>query len=182
MEEMEEKERKRKYRLELLTGGMVLGLAMVAVLVARYLMRGVASGMPGSLLSMATLAAIVAVLVVYGRRAAALCPPDQKHPGGFTYGRAFGFSLLVCLLSGVVYGMGYFVMAEGVDPVYFGRILDQVARAYVEAGWMTPEQVGEAVGAMHNQWMVIVGHMVAMVMQGGFVALFTSAVVRRRAF
>lgn len=177
---MEEKERKQKYRMELLTGGMVLGLAMFVMLVLQYLMRNMPPGSIAGLLGLVSFAAMVAVLVIYGKRAAALCPPDERHPGGFTYGRAFGFSILMCLLSGVVYGAGYFVMAEAVDPVYFGQAVEQVAKIYVKSGLMTAEQAREAMGMMHNQLLVIFGHMMAMAMQGGFLALFTAAVVRYR--
>ena len=178
---MDEKERKQKYRTELLTAGMVLGLAMTGVLVLQYVLRGVRIGWVGMLLSLAGLAVTAAVLVGYGRRAAALCPPDERRPEGFTYGRAFGFSLLVCLLGGVIYGAGYFVMAEAVDPAYFGQIIDQVVRLYIESGLMTQAQAELTAAAMHNLLMVILGYVLAMALQGGFVALFTAAIVRRRA-
>lgn len=179
---MDEKERKKKYRAELLTGGLVLGLVMLVMLVLQYLVRNMPPGSIAGLLGLVSFGAMVAVLVIYGKRAAALYQPDPDlRPGGFTYGRAFGFSILMCLLSGVVYGAGYFLMAEMVDPVYFGQIMEQVARMYVKSGVMNAEQAREAMGMMHNQLLVIFGHMLAMAMQGGFVALFTSAIVRHRA-
>ncbi|MCH5305445.1 MAG: DUF4199 domain-containing protein [Rikenella sp.] len=178
---MDEKLRKQKYRIELLTAGMVLGLAMVAVLLLQYGTRNLGSAFVAGALSCATLVSIVAVFVFYGRRAAALCPPDPAaRPNGFTYGRAFGFSLLVSLLSGIVYGAGYFWMAEVVDPHYFGQVIDRATELYDSSGLMTAEQMLEMKAMMHNQWILIAGHMLAMAMQGGFVALFTSAVVRHR--
>lgn len=178
---MDEKERRKKYRAELLTGGMVLGLAMFAILLLQYLSRNVPSGFLGGFLSFANFAAMVAVLVIYGKRAAALCPPDERHPGGFTYGRAFGLTILMSLLSGIVAGVGYYLMAEVVDPAYFGRTMDQVARIYVESGMMTAEQVREGLALMHNLFVVVFANMIAMLFQGGFIGLFTSAIVRYRA-
>lgn len=179
---MDEKIRKQKYRVELLTAGMVLGLATFGVVVLQYATRNLASAFVSGLLSCATFGAIVAVQIVYGRRAAALCPPDPlRRPNGFTYGRAFGFSVVASLLSGIVYGAGYFLMTETVDPGYFGQIIDRVAEAYVSSGLMTREQISAVVGLMHNLWWVIFANMVVMLLYGGFVALFTSAVVRHRA-
>lgn len=179
---MDEKERKQKYRMELLTGGMVLGLAMFLILVLQYLTRNVPSGFLGGFLSFANFAAIVAVLLIYGRKAGALYQPEPLlRPNGFTYGRAFGFSVLVSLLSGIVAGAGYFLMAEVVDPAYFGRAMDQVARIYVESGMMTAEQVREGLALMHNLFVVIFANMIAMLFQGGFIGLFTAAIVRHRA-
>lgn len=177
---MDEKTRKQRYRSELLTAGMVLGLAMFAVLVLQYLFRD-AGGFFAGLLSFAGFAVIVAVLIVYGKRAAALFPPDPVlRPNGFTYGRAFGFSLLVSLLSGIVYGAGYFLIAEAIDPRYFGESMERVAEVYVTSGLMTAEQVRDGMALMHNLFVVIFANMMAMLLQGGFLALFTSAVVRYR--
>ncbi|WP_298064732.1 DUF4199 domain-containing protein [uncultured Rikenella sp.] len=178
---MDEQTRKKKYRGELLTAGMVLGLAMFVVLVLQYLARDLPGGFLSGLLSFAGFAVIVAVLIVYGRRAAALCPPDPVlRPGGFTYGRAFGFSILVSLLSGIVYGAGYFLMTEVVDPRYFAQGMERVAELYVSSGLMTAEQVREGMALMHNLFVVIFANMIAMSLQGGFLALFTSAIVRHR--
>lgn len=177
---MDEKTRRQKYRGELLTGGMVLGLAMFVIMVLQYLLRDVGGFLVG-LLSFAGFAAILVVLIVYGRRAAALCPPDPLlRPNGFSYGRAFGFSLLLSLLSGIVYGAGYFLLTEVIDPDYFGQAMNQVAEMYVSSGLMTAEQVQAGLALMHNLFVVIFANMVAMLFQGGFLALFTSAIVRYR--
>lgn len=177
---MDEKTRRQKYRGELLTGGMVLGLAMFVIMVLQYLLRDVGGFLVG-LLSFAGFAAILVVLIIYGRRAAALCPPDPLlRPNGFSYGRAFGFSLLLSMLSGIVYGAGYFLLTEVIDPHYFGQAMDQVAEMYVSSGLMTAEQVQAGLALMHNLFVVIFANMVAMLFQGGFLALFTSAIVRYR--
>lgn len=158
----------------------MLGLAMFAILVLQYLLREVGGFWVG-LLSFANFAAIVAVLIVYGRRAAVLCPPDPLlRPGGFSYGRAFGFSLLLSMLSGIVYGAGYFLLTEVIDPHYFGQAMERVAELYVSSGLMTAEQVQAGMALMHNLFVVIFAQMIAMLFQGGFLALFTSAIVRYR--
>lgn len=165
---------KQKYRVEWLTGGLVLGLALFAMMGLEYLLRGVRTGWIGLLLSVAPLAVLVAVLVVYGRRAAALRGP------GFTYGKAFGFSLWICLLSGIIYGTGMFLLLEVVDPVYFGRMFEQVLTIYLRSGMLTVQEGREVMAMMHSLPFMVVGGMLAMVLQGGFVALFTAAVVRYR--
>lgn len=177
---MDEKERKKQYTAEVFTAAMVMGLGLFVVMFLQYLLRD-AGGVLSLLLSFANFAVVVAVLIIYGRRAAALCPPDpQRRPNGFTYGRAFGFSVLVSLLSGIVYGAGYFLLTEVIDPQFYGSTIDQVAQLYVSSGLMTTEQVQAAVALMHNLFVVILANMIAMLFQGGFVALFTSAIVRHR--
>lgn len=177
---MDEKQRKKQYTAEVMTAAMVMGLGMFVVMFLQYLLRD-AGGMLGVLLSFANLAVVVAVLIIYGRRAAALCPPDpQRRPNGFTYGRAFGFSVLVSLLSGIIYGAGYFLLTEVIDPQFYGDTINEVAKLYVSSGLMTAEQVQAGVALMHNLFVVILANMIAMLFQGGFVALFTSAIVRYR--
>lgn len=177
---MDEKERKKRYWNELFTGSMVLGLAMFAVFVLQYLARNQPAGIAMGLLSLANFSVVVAVLVVYGRKVAALYQPDAQNPIGFSYGRAFGFSLKLATLSGIIYGAGYFLMIEVVDPVYFGAMLNQAAELYVTSELMTADQVGEMLDLMHNLFVVIFSNMVVMLFQGGFVALFTAAIVRTR--
>lgn len=177
---MDEKQRKKQYTAEVMTAAMVMGLGMFVVMFLQYLLRD-AGGILGVLLSFANLAVVVAVLIIYGRRAAALCPPDpQRRPNGFTYGRAFGFSVLVSLLSGIIYGAGYFLLTEVIDPQFYGDTINEVAKLYVSSGLMTAEQVQAGVALMHNLFVVILANMIAMLFQGGFVALFTSAIVRYR--
>lgn len=177
---MDEKQRKKQYTAEVMTAAMVMGLGMFVVMFLQYLLRD-AGGMLGVLLSFANLGVVVAVLIIYGRRAAALCPPDpQRRPNGFTYGRAFGFSVLVSLLSGIIYGAGYFLLTEVIDPQFYGDTINEVAKLYVSSGLMTAEQVQAGVALMHNLFVVILANMIAMLFQGGFVALFTSAIVRYR--
>ena len=177
---MDEKQRKQKFRTELLTAGMALGLALFAVMALQYLLHD-AGPLLATILSFANFGVIVAVLIIYGRRAAALCPPDPAtRPNGFSYGRAFGFSLLVSLLSGIVYGAGYYLLVEVVDPQYFAEAMKRGAEAYVSSGLMTAEQVQAGMALMHNLFVVIFANMIAMLFQGGFIALFTSAIVRYR--
>ena len=71
---MDEKERKKQYTAEVFTAAMVMGLGLFVVMFLQYLLRD-AGGVLSLLLSFATFAVVVAVLIIYGRRAAALCPP-----------------------------------------------------------------------------------------------------------
>ena len=79
-----------------------------------------------------------------------------------------------------MYGVGYFLLTEVIDPHYFGQAMERVAELYVSSGLMTAEQVQAGMALMHNLFVVIFANMVAMLFQGGFLALFTSAIVRYR--
>ena len=79
-----------------------------------------------------------------------------------------------------MYGVGYFLLTEVIDPRYFGRAMERVAELYVSSGLMTAEQVQAGMALMHNLFVVIFANMVAMLFQGGFLSLFTAAIVRYR--
>lgn len=176
---MDEKTRRQKYWGELLTGGMVLGLVLFGIMLLQHVTRFMGREV-NTVLSVLSFGATVAILVIYGYRAARYCLPDKLHPGGFTYGRAFGFSLLVSLLAGIICGAGYFLLTEVIDPVFFGEMIQQFAEMYVSSGWMDADQAKEMIALAHNIFVVILGNMVVMLLKGGFVALFTSAFVRHR--
>lgn len=173
------KELKKTYRNELLTAGMVLGLAQVAILFLQYFLR--ATPMPGlqTLLSFASFGAIIAVFIIYGRKVAAAY---ADTPTGFSYGRAFGFCLLVSILSGIIYGVGYYLISQVIDPAYYAEMHRKVLELYASSGMLTEvqlESMKEAMGLLSNLFVVIFGYMFAMLLQGGFVALFVAAMLRR---
>lgn len=176
---MDFKELKRKYRIELFTGAMVLGLVQVLVLFLQYLMRDNASGILYSILSWGNLIAIITVFVVYGRKLAAIYGPT---PMGLTYGKAFGFFILMSLLSGVIYGAGYYLISEVVDPGYFAAVQQEALELLVNSGNWSDAQIDamkSAMGLTHNLFVVIFSYVMVMLFQGGFVALFISAIVKR---
>lgn len=181
------KELKRYYRTELLTGGLVLGLILTGIAFLQYFTRNQGPGLLQSILAMADFAGAVAVLVVYGKRVSTKYA--EAYPTmGFSYGKAFGFSLLLVMLSGVIYGMGYYLLTEVVDPGAYGELKQAVITGameiYEKMPNFTPEQI-ETSGRMlnfmfHNLLGNVIVYTLAMLFQGGFVALLTSAIVRRQ--
>lgn len=168
------------YRKELFTGALMLGVALVVVMVLQYMVRGMGVGIIAALLSLAGFVVIVVAQLRYGRSVARLHEGD-----GFGLGRAFLFMIQLSALAGVVYGLGAYVMQEVVDPAYYSDLMNNMVQAYVKSLGMTTEQAAafdspQTRAMMGKVWVVVLSGVFGMVFQGGLIALFTSAIVRRR--
>lgn len=155
-----------------------MGLALVAVMVLQYIARGM--GVIAAMLSLSGFVVIVVAQLRYGRSVARLYEGD-----GFGLGRAFLFMLQLSALAGVVYGLGAYVMQEVIDPVYYSDLMNKMVQAYVKSLGMTPQQAAtfdapQTRAMMGQIWVVVLSGIFGMVFQGGLIALFTSAIVRRR--
>ncbi len=180
---------KQYYRSQLLTGALVFGVAMVVILLLEYVFSSVPTvqkilGYVGGLV------VVIAVLVVYGKRVAARYA--QARPAeGFSYGRVFGFSVLMSMLAGVICGVGYYLLTEVIDPAHFAAEREKAMTEAVETLRQNPQITEEMIeqqvsmsnyisGMMQTLGGSIGFNVFGMLLWGGFVALFTSAGVRRK--
>lgn len=174
-------EQRKIYNRELMTGSLILGVALVAVMVLQYLIRNMEGSFLAALLSLAGFVVIVVAQLRYGRRVAAL----SSLADGFSLGKAFGFMLMLSASAGVIYGLGAYIMQEVVDPAYYYDLQNKMVQVYVKSLGMTPEQASafdsaEVRKMMSQIWIVVFSGIFGMVFQGGLIALFTSAMVRRK--
>lgn len=164
-----------------MTAGAILGLAYVLQMVAGYLLRDVMGGFMGTVLNLLGFGAIVAVLLFFGRRSAGI---RDVEGAGYSYGAAFGFSLLVLMLAGVMVGVCQWVLQNVVDPVYYNAIYQKSLESMIAVGKMSDDQqqiMRQSAQIMRSVWGMIGASLLSMLLQGGLVALLTAAYVKRPA-
>lgn len=171
---------KKEYWHIVLTAGFALGVLYSAMAFLGYAFHG--NSVVGWLCSIGGFASIVWSLIYYGRRAAAVKDIDGA---GFSYGQAFGFSLLVLLLSGVLVGISQWVLQNVIDPAFYEELnatsVENILRLMSKIP--TDEQVKlikESQEMAKHMWPLIMGSMFNMAFLGGLVALVTSTVIKRK--
>lgn len=201
----------KRYWENLLTGAAILGGAFVVQMVLGYLLRNVESMTSGLALNLFGFAAIVWVLVFFGHRAARIAMGEGvdttaesganlnptlesgtgfgstlRGGGGgrevFSYGAAFGFSLLVLVFSGAIVGVCQWVLQNMVDPTYYAMVYQNSLKAMIAVGKMDAQQIEimkRSSELMRSIWGMIGASAFSMLLQGGLVALLTAAYVKR---
>lgn len=110
--------RKKLVWKEAATGGLYLGLALVAVMVISYLgrMDATLSWVPGLL----NFAALVLFILFYARKVS-----HYYASTGFYYPQSLAFILKMMLFAGVLAGVGQFILQNYVDPSYYTSVIDR---------------------------------------------------------
>jgi len=123
---------------------------------------------------------VFAAIFVTARQNAALCGAE-----GYPYSRAVGFVFAMMLFTGIVYGVGEFVLANFVardyyDALYAAR-MDTAMQAY--AGSALEGQMAQArdmaVRMMANPFVLIFGGVLSWLCKGGFLGLIMCAFLKR---
>ena len=109
--------RKKLVWKEAATGGLYLGLALVAVMVISYLgrMDATLSWVPGLL----NFAALVLFILFYARKVS-----HYYASTGFYYPQSLAFILKMMLFAGVLAGVGQFILQNYVDPGYYTSVIE----------------------------------------------------------
>ncbi|CDN32071.1 hypothetical protein BN938_1994 [Mucinivorans hirudinis] len=171
---------KNQYWNLVLTGAFMLGVLWVALSFLSYVFNN--NTVMNFINSIGGLGILIWALIFYGKKVAHLKDVDGV---GFSYGQAFGFSILMLLLSGVIVGIGQWLLHNVVDPEFYAKVNKEATEAAVKmvGGKMDSRMIAsmqEAQDKMKIIWWVIANSMGTMCLLGGFVALITSAVVRRK--
>lgn len=168
---------KALYWKNILSAAAVLGLLYGVQIVLGYLARHAESNVVGTMLSLYGFGVIVWVLLFFGRRAERIKNVDGV---GYNYSQAFGFSLLVLVLSGIIVGVVQWFLQNVIDPVYYTEIYKQTLTQMTKG--LSPEQIKMAKGSldiMKSIWGMVGSMIFTMLMLGGLVALGTSAMVKK---
>lgn len=170
---------KKDYWHIVLTAGFVLGVLYAATTFLSYVFYG--NVIMGWICSIAGFGAIVWSLLFYGKKTAALKDVDGM---GFSYGQAFGFSMLVLLLSGVIVGISQWTLQNVIDPVFYDQLyktaIEEMVAKVPSAGADQIKMMKESQDMMRQMWAVILASMLSMALLGGIVALATSAAIKRQ--
>lgn len=178
---MEEKDLKRAYLFELLTAGLAIGALSALQFVMVYLFKDIDSKIINWAINIYGFGVIVWCLMYYGRRAAAI---KDQNGVGYSFGSAFAFALTALLLSGIITGIGQWIMQNVVDPEYYREALRKALELTTQSTPNISEDQLEAIRStqkiMNSIWGVIGANIMGMGIMGGLIALATSTFVKRK--
>ncbi|MBD9135635.1 MAG: DUF4199 domain-containing protein [Alistipes indistinctus] len=162
--------RKKLVWKEAATGGLYLGLALVAVMVISYLgrMDATLSWVPGLL----NFAALVLFILFYARKVS-----HYYASTGFYYPQSLAFILKMMLFAGVLAGVGQFILQNYVDPGYYTSVIETTLK---ESGFKEEDiNLTMETGVMRNPIVMALSGAISMLLYGGMIGLVVSAFVKR---
>lgn len=166
-------ERKKLVWHDAATGGLYLGLTLVAILVISYLGRLEGSSLswiPGIL----NFLALVVFLLLYARKVGA-----YYRTTGFYYPQSLAFILKMLLFAGVLAGIGQYILLNFVDPGYYNAVLENTL---TESGFKQEDiDLAMQTGVIKSPMLMVLSSVIGMLLYGGVVGLVISAFVKRPA-
>ncbi len=158
--------------------GLVGGAALFLVNLVAYALRLETSA--AWAYEMLTFVVCFALIFYTGRQNAIRCGAE-----GYSYSRAVGYVFALMMFTGVVYGVGRFVMVNFVGREYYDALnagaMDTALAMY--RGTPMESQMAAArdaaVRAMSNPFVLILGGVFNFVLKGGFLGLILAVFVKR---
>lgn len=173
---------KNQYINTLLKGAFILGVIYTGVLFLDYAFRDMVGGMLNWILSFLSFAAIVASVIYFGREAAAIKDVDGA---GYSYGAAVWFAIRMLAISGIIVGIGQWVLQNVVDPEYYEKLMRKsLEMLLVQTPGLSESQVEmfqKTQEIARSLWGMVMANVLSMILLGGVVSLVTSVVVKRKA-
>lgn len=166
---------KNNYTNNILTAGLILGVLYSAFSMLPYLFSGATWAV--TLFYIGGFGVIAWGLFFYGKKAADIKDLDNA---GYSYGQAFGFSVMALALSGVIIGLSSWLLNCVIDPAYFEAEFQKNLSAQPN---LTDEAITAAMKMrdyMQNPIILVLASTISMIFMGGIVALITSALVSRK--
>lgn len=159
---------------EAATGGLYLGIALVLVMVIGYTGKFDIeySWVTGGL----NFAALVGFIYVYTKKVSI-----YYLTTGFSYPQSMGFIIKMMLFTGIIAGLGQFVLQNVVDPQYYNEIVET---ALYNSG-LNDEQIEQAVSEtssmLKSPIIMIFSGALSMLVYGGLIGLVVSIFLRKAA-
>jgi divalent metal cation (Fe/Co/Zn/Cd) transporter len=159
--------------------GLICGATLFVVSLAGWAFKS-ESLLSGGLRELMLLIVFISVILVSGRRNAALTGSE-----GYPYGRAVGFVFAMMMFAGIVCGVGQFVLTNLIARDYFDAFNASRMDAALAMYQSTPmyEQVlasrDIAVRWMANPIFLIFGSVFELVFKGGFLGLILGAFIKK---
>lgn len=163
---------RKAFWTEAMKGGTIIGLVIVAFELLLF------SAGTGRWLYFVELVAFAMLLYAFTRKISA--KPSARD--GFPYSRCIGFVMAMMLFTGVVSGVYLSVMNNFVNPEGVVAIVDAVMVSFQDA---FPQEQFDALYDMmyasyRNPLYLVIASVIAYVVQGGIIGLFTSALAQRK--
>ena len=166
-----------RYAADAATAGLVLGLvSFVFVAIPAILNMGVVSS--GYMTWIRVIVMIIAIYYFGKRRAV------KKGDLGNTFGEAYGFAIVSMFYAGIIAGFGQYILSVYIAPEYFeARTMDTLALMQASFGADYVERVVNTgyLEFMNNPIVVTISGIIAMMLEGGVLALFISPFLKRSA-
>lgn len=169
---------KKIFWTEAATGGLILGLAMFLLSLTSYYFELALNY--STLLSVIQVLLIAGVMYAMGRKMARI----RGEELGFSYGQSMNFILATMIFTGVIYGLGEYVMQVWVDPQYFKDLYEAALykstqdEALIEQALKAREQIDNVI---KNPGIMVLSGIFSMIIYGGIVGLIVSAFLKRPA-
>lgn len=156
-------------------GGIIIGAIVVA---ATYIKTWLAmsDSTMGLLFSLLEFAAVAYCLYRFCKQRSAL----YDSLIGYSYGQNMGFVLGMMLLTGVIYGIGQYFLVNYFAPEFYAESFDTAFELMEDMmGDAAVQGADMAYRMIRNPLYWLFYGVIAMVMYGGLIGLFVSALVKR---
>lgn len=156
---------------EAATGGLILGLAFIVVMIIGYIgeLDLTQAWITGAL----NFAALIAVIFIYAKKMSYI-----HGDNGFSYAQSMGFILRMMLFAGIIAGVGQFIIQNYVDPEYYRDIFEAALLNQGLPENLT-EEVRNSMWVLKNPILMIFSGMINMIIYGGLVGVVISAFVKK---
>ena len=172
---MKEKNLKKIFWSEASLGGLILGLLLFGFLYLSY--RWEWSIHHPTLASVTETLLIAVVSYIMARRMGRL-----RGAEGFTYGQSMGFILAMMVFTGIIYGLGSYLMQVVIDPEYYRNLYE--ATLYNTLDETQAEQALKMRQQMNrfiqNPGVMVLSGIFSMLIYGGIVGLIVSIFTKRQ--
>ncbi len=165
------KNRKKLAWREAATGGLNLGLTLIAIMVISYYL-GHKNASLSWVSGLLNFVALVFFSFYYARRVSC-----YYLATGFSYPQSLAFILKMMLFTGVLAGIGQFVLLNYLDPDYYTQMIETMLRE----SKVKEEDISLAMeaGAMRNPIVMVLSGVIGMMLYGGMIGLVVSVFVKR---
>lgn len=175
---MDNKQLSKAFWLEASRGGLILGLILfIWSTVSYYFDMGFDYG---SVVSVVQFLLLLGGVFYFAKRMATI----RGNVYGFTYGQSMGFILALMLFTGIIYGVGEYILQVIVDPQYFSDLFEMTLyksnldERLIEETLKSRKMM---TGIMQNPFVMIFSGIFTMVIYGGLIGLIVSAFIKKPA-
>ena len=106
---------------------------------------------------------------------------DNVLDGNLPYGKAFGFGMLIVLISALIGGIYGYLLYTVIDPDLVGKMMDMQAEQLLERG-LTEDQVEQALevsGRFMNPVFIFISGFIVNLLMGTVLSLIIAAIFKK---
>ncbi len=155
--------------------GLVLGLALTFIVVITIITElDIKMPYAGSVVQHVVM--IVLLMNFCKKRGA------KYGAAGFSYGQNMNFILATMLFTGIINGVSTFILQQYIAPEYYQKVIELTLEQSAQQADLTQSQdelMSITMAMMKNPVIVVISGIFGMIINGGFLGIFTSIFTRR---